>query len=228
MKRSEINAIIRDAESFFAEMRFALPPFASWTADDWRTKGEECAEIADNSLGWDITDFGSGDFSRVGLLLITIRNGSLDNPLYPKPYAEKIMIVGENQVTPTHFHWSKQEDIINRGGGELAVRLYNSDENEALSDTDVVVSLDGVKTTLKAGSLIYLKPGESITMTRGLYHSFWGREGCGKVLVGEVSKTNDDNTDNRFLESTGRFPAIDEDEPPYRLLCNEYRKYMKK
>ena len=138
MKRSEINAIIRDAESFFAEMRFALPPFASWTADDWRTKGEECAEIADNSLGWDITDFGSGDFSRIGLLLITIRNGSLDNPLYPKSYAEKIMIVGENQVTPTHFHWSKQEDIINRGGVRcIAVSIWDDLQLEqAQADID--------------------------------------------------------------------------------------------
>ena len=31
-----------------------------------------------------------------------------------------------------------------------------------------------------------------------------------------------DNTDNRFNPPVGRFPAIEEDEPPYRLLCNEY------
>ena len=227
MKRSEINEIIRGAEDFFREMRFALPPFAGWTPDEWKTKGGECAEIADNALGWDITDFGSGDFLKIGLLLVTIRNGSLDDPAYPKPYAEKIMIVGEDQVTPMHFHWSKQEDIINRGGGELVVKLYNSDENEGLADTDVVVSLDGVKTALPAGSVICLKTGESITMTQGLYHSFWGRPGLGRVLVGEVSKTNNDSVDNRFLEPVGRFPEIDEDEPAYRLLCNEYRKYMK-
>jgi D-lyxose ketol-isomerase len=33
---------------------------------------------------------------------------------------------------------------------------------------------------------------------------------------------NDDNTDNFFLEELGRFPAIEEDEPAYRLLCTEY------
>ena len=42
------------------------------------------------------------------------------------------------------------------------------------------------------------------------------------MLLGEVSQCNDDNTDNRFYEQLGRFPAIEEDEPPYRLLCNEY------
>ena len=44
----------------------------------------------------------------------------------------------------------------------------------------------------------------------------------GPVLLGEVSQCNDDNTDNRFNPPMGRFPAIEEDEPPYRLLCNEY------
>ena len=39
---------------------------------------------------------------------------------------------------------------------------------------------------------------------------------------GEVSMCNDDNCDNRFYEPLGRFPTIEEDEPPYRLLCNEY------
>ena len=44
----------------------------------------------------------------------------------------------------------------------------------------------------------------------------------GAVLLGEVSQCNDDNTDNRFNPPVGRFPKIEEDEPPYRLLCNEY------
>jgi ABC-type sugar transport system, auxiliary component len=42
------------------------------------------------------------------------------------------------------------------------------------------------------------------------------------VLIGEVSQTNDDNTDNRFYEPLTRFSSVEEDEAPYRLLCNEY------
>ena len=61
-----------------------------------------------------------------------------------------------------------------------------------------------------------------MTYTQYLYHKFWGKEGCGDVIVGEVSMCNDDNTDNRFYDVPGRFPAIEEDEPAYRLLCNEY------
>ena len=33
---------------------------------------------------------------------------------------------------------------------------------------------------------------------------------------------NDDENDNRFYEKLGRFPEVEEDEPPYRLVCTEY------
>ena len=55
-----------------------------------------------------------------------------------------------------------------------------------------------------------------------MYHDFAVEEGTGPVLLGEVSQCNDDNTDNRFNPTVGRFPKIEEDEEPYRLLCNEY------
>ncbi|MDR1271565.1 MAG: D-lyxose/D-mannose family sugar isomerase [Clostridiales Family XIII bacterium] len=222
MKRSEINACIKDAEAFMAERRFALPPFASWTPEDWTRKGQECDEIRDNMLGWDITDYGLGRFDEIGLVLITLRNGNQNNAGYEKPYAEKILISRENQICPMHYHIFKMEDIINRGGGVLVMKLYNAGEDGRLSGTDVVAVCDGVRRDFQAGSEIELPPGESITLTTGLYHAFWAKQGHGPVLVGEVSKCNDDNTDNVFLESMGRFPAIDEDEAPYRLLVNEY------
>ena len=223
MKRSEINAAIRDALKLFAEYRISLPPFVLWTPEEWKEKGSETAEIRDNMLGWDITDFGQGDFSKIGLLLITLRNGNQKHPeRYPKPYAEKLMVVRENQVTPTHFHWNKMEDIINKGGGNLMVKLYNATEDGGLDDTDVTVALDGVLHTFPAGHVVRLEPGQSVTMTQGLYHRFWGEEGKGTVLVGEVSMCNDDAADNRFYDPVGRFPQIEEDEPPLHLLCNEY------
>ncbi len=221
MKRSEINAIIRKAEAFIAQYRFALPPFAGWTPEDWKTKGAECDEIRDNMLGWDITDYGLGSFGTVGLVLVTIRNGNQNNPKYHKPYAEKLLISEEDQVCPMHFHWNKMEDIINRGGGVMVMKLYNATEDEQLADTDVSVVCDGVRQTVPAGTELELLPGQSVTLERRMYHAFWAKKGHGPVLIGEVSQTNDDNTDNRFYEEMGRFPAIEEDEAPYRLLCNE-------
>ena len=220
MKRSEINNIMKDAVAFLDKMNFKLPPFAFWSPEEWAEKGTEYDEIRDNMLGWDITDFGSGDFSKVGLFMFTLRNGNFSDDKYIKPYAEKVLIVEEGQITPCHFHWSKMEDIINRGGGALVVEVYNSTKDEQLDTTDVDIYMDGRHFTVPAGSHVRVKPGESISIQQGMYHKFWA-EG-GKALIGEVSKVNDDRVDNRFYEPTGRFPEIDEDEPALYLLGNEY------
>jgi len=227
VKRSEINAIMQNADEFIRGQGFLLPPFAYWTPEEWQTKGEEAQEIVANQLGWDITDFGLGKFESCGLFLFTVRNGHPDNlkTMQGKLYAEKIMVVGEDQVTPLHFHWNKTEDIINRGGGKLVMKLYNATEDDELADTDVQVSMDGVRRTFEAGERVVLSPGESITLpTRG-YHVFWGEES--RVLVGEISVVNDDNLDNRFYNAVGRFPEIEEDEPPHHLLVNDYTAWTK-
>lgn len=225
MKRSEINKLIRDAIAFFDRHQFKLPPFAYWTPQDWKGIGEEAAEIRDNMLGWDITDFGSGQFKQTGLFLFTLRNGNpSEKQKYPKTYAEKIMIVREEQITPYHFHWQKMEDIINRGGGNLILRLYPSTEDGRLGDGEMVVHLDGVTRTIMAGDTVELQPGESITLLPYQYHSFWAEKGNGPVLTGEVSHVNDDNQDNRFLDPLQRFSDIEEDEAPLHYLVSDYTK----
>ncbi len=223
MKRSEINAVIKRFEKLLEEHRFELPPFCKWTPEEWQTKGHEYDEIRDNMLGWDVTDYGMGDFGHLGLALITIRNGNVHNPKYTKTYAEKIIMCDSGQVSPMHFHWHKMEDIINRGGNDIHFTLYNATEDEQLADTPVKIFSDGRCYTVPAGETVVLKPGQSLSLYPYYYHEFVIREG-GPVLIGEVSMCNDDNTDNRFLNPLGRFPTIEEDEPPYRLLCNEYPK----
>jgi D-lyxose ketol-isomerase len=224
MKRSDINQLISQAESFFERMQFRLPAWAHWNPGDWKSKKSICAEIVSNGLGWDITDFGVNDFYRKGLLLFTIRNG---NPVTDKkPYAEKIMIVREKQLTPMHFHFSKMEDIINRGGGRLVIRLYGSTEEGHFSERAVQVAIDGMLTTVSPGGSVCLAPGESICLEPGVYHEFFTEPGSGDVLVGEVSAVNDDIHDNRFYEDIGRFPTILEDKTPYRLLVQDYKQYL--
>jgi len=223
MKRSAINAFIREAKELFRQAKFNLPPFAFWGPNDWAKKGSEADEIRDNALGWDITDFGSGHFESCGLLLFTLRNGNYRNPaFYPKRYAEKLMIVKQGQVTPMHFHWSKREDIINRAGGNLVLELYKSTNNEQLSKESFYISIDGVRKNCHPSERIILTPGESICLEPYIYHTFYGEQGKGTVVVGEVSDVNDDAKDNRFLKPAGRFPTIEEDEEPIHLLCTEY------
>lgn len=222
MKRSEINAILKETIDFLDKMNFKLPPFAYFSPEEWKTKGHEYDEIRKSMLGWDITDYGHGDYEKIGLFLFTIRNGNLKDKNNKKAYAEKLLISKEKQYSPMHFHWNKMEDIINRGGGNLMIEVYNATEDEQLADTPVTVTIDGCEKTVPAGTILRLTPGESITLPPYQYHAFWGEEGHGTVLIGEVSMVNDDNTDNRFLETQGRFPSIEEDEAPLYLLCNEY------
>src|ERR1044072_1630176 len=86
MKRSEINALIRDASACFAARGWALPP-------------EPC---------WDVTDFGLGDWQTHGLVLVNLA----EEP----EYCEKLMYAKGGMCTPAHFHKSKKEDIICRWG----------------------------------------------------------------------------------------------------------------
>ena len=218
MKRREINAIIREAKAFFDAHQFHLPEWVNWTPEEWATKGDECQEIWHNELGWDVTDFAKGDFDKEGLTLVTIRNGNVkrDN----KTYCEKIMYVREGQITPTHFHWRKMEDIIHRGGGDFCIKLWKADAEEQPMDVPCSVQIDGVTTVVPAGEVLRLKPGQSISFEPYMYHQFWSENG--PSMIGEVSTVNDDAADNRFLESPGRYPHIDEDEPKAFLLCNEY------
>ncbi|HVW68635.1 MAG TPA: D-lyxose/D-mannose family sugar isomerase [Steroidobacteraceae bacterium] len=223
MKRSEINDLIDRAIELLHGHDIRLPEFAYWTPQEWGSKGAECDEIRACKLGWDITDFGSGDFERVGLVVFTVRNGHPARAPYTrKTYAEKILIVRENQHTPMHHHVRKSEDIICRCGGNLLCRVYNRAAGGELSETPVDISLDGVRHQVAAGHAFRLRPGTSITLTPCIYHEFWAEPGSGTAIVGEVSSVNDDDLDNSFLQPVGRFPAIDEDVAPTHKLCTEY------
>ena len=223
MKRSEINREIRAAEEFFAMHNFKLPKFAAWSMSDWEKQDkDEISEIFDCNLGWDITDFGRGDFRNYGLMLFTIRNGITGSEKYPKKYAEKIMISRSNQITLMHCHVLKTEDIINRGGGRLVFELFNRKGNAVeLDDTPVKVSRDGEELIVPAGEKLFLEPGESILLERNIFHKFYAEEGS-DVLIGEVSAVNDDHHDNVFYGNQARFPEIIEDEEPYRYLVSDY------
>jgi len=225
MRRSEINGLIEHAKHVLRENGFRLPAFAFWTPGDWRNKGAECDEIRDCKLGWDVTDFGSGAFADVGLVVFTIRNGHRTIERYRRTiYCEKILVVREGQRTPMHCHALKQEDIICRSGGNLVCQVYNRGADGRLDDNEVTISLDSVTRRAPAGHRYVLRPGESIRLTPFVFHEFYAEPGSGTSVVGEVSTVNDDAGDNIFLHALGRFPEIIEDEEPTHLLCTEYQR----
>ena len=174
-------------------------------------------------LGWDVSDFGLDTFDKFGGVFFTIRNGDIKDNNIGTPYAEKMIFLKEGQYLPTHFHFKKTEDIVNRNGGILAVKLYNAVDEKTLDHVnDVTVYMDGIRSTVKAGKTFFIKPGNSLTIKPYVYHMFGAAEGYGDLIAGEVSSTNDDNVDNNFIEDISRYITIEEDEPTVYPLCNEY------
>jgi D-lyxose ketol-isomerase len=228
MKRSTINQAIETAKQAFAAVGFSLPPFAFWTCEDWKGKGPECDEIRLCMLGWDVTDFGQGRFNELGRTLFTLRNGSSEFGS-GKDYAEKLILDPEEQKPPLHFHRHKMEDIVNRGGGNILIRLYESTSDGQCSAAPFNIQTDGQTRRLSPGDIIRLEPGQSVCIPPGIIHQFWGERGTGVAIdgvrytvSGEVSRVCDDWNDNCWLEPCERFCSIQEDAAARHYLVHEY------
>ncbi len=182
MKRSEINALVREATACFGAHGWALPP----------------------EPRWDVTDFGLGDWRRHGLVLVNLA----EEP----EYCEKLMYARRGMATPAHWHRVKKEDIIARWG-ELSVQLWGDEPS-------ISVQINGKSLVVASGDRIVLNAGERITLVPGLVHAFEPvSEAC---IIGEVSTANDDQNDNYFQNpAIGRFPGIEEDEPPLVRLVSD-------
>ena len=226
MKRSEINAAIVWTKELLEKNNIHLPRTAYWDMDKWAENKDAIGTIQRVMLGWDITDFGTNKFSEIGAVLYTVRNGDMKDASVGVPYCEKYIVMKEGQRLPKHYHLAKTEDIINRVGGVMSVFLWNTDEEGRELDTDVTVYMDGIRCTYKAGEEILVYPGNSISLAPHMAHIFGPKAGYGDAIIGEVSKVNDDNTDNYWLENTYRFSEIEEDEPVLHPLCNEYAKLI--
>lgn len=227
MKRSRINDIIANADDMMRSYGFTLPPFAYWTPGDFVDRKDAAKNVIDARCGWDITDYGAGNYDKMGLFLFTLRNGRLSDLQRGGGmcYAEKLLISRKDQLSPMHTHVIKAEDIINRGGATLVVELFGSDaQGQFAEDQGGTVFCDGIRHDFAAGEKLRLAPGESVTLMPGDWHAFWGDGG--DVLIGEVSTVNDDETDNLFREPIGRFANIEEDVDPTHLLVSDYRTWL--
>lgn len=229
MKRSRVNDIMREADEFIRSFGYILPPFAYWTTDQFRANRDIARNIVGAGLGWDITDYGLGDYLDTGLFLFTVRNGNEADLKKGSGmlYAEKAMISRKDQYSPMHRHNLKAEDIINRGGGTLIIELFGDTNGECDREKGTVVYTDGIRRELEPGHKLKLAPGESVTLLPNEHwHAFWG-EG-GDVFVGEVSTVNDDSLDNVFEDPRiSRFGGIEEDEAPLHLLVSDYATWLK-
>lgn len=189
MKRSEINNAYSEAKIFFESNGWTILP----------------------DFKWDVTDFGLGNFSKSGLVLINL----CEEP----EYCEKLMYARKDMLTPAHFHKIKKEDIICRKG-ELEIQLWNKGANPA-DNGSFEMKINGKFQQITSGQKIVLKSGERITIQTHIWHAF--KPISDECIIGEVSTANDDANDNYFDNTNiGRYPEIMEDEKPLiRLLSDK-------
>ena len=160
---------------------------------------------------WDITDFGLGNFDHYGRTLINLA----EDP----EYCEKLMYAHIGQITPAHTHRQKKEDIICRVG-TLQVELWPTVPRQSTKGDLMEVKVNGQPHPVRVGTPLRLPAGERVTLTPGIYHSFSALSA--ECIIGEVSTANDDKADNIFADpNIGRFPEIEEDEPPLVRLIGE-------
>lgn len=219
MKRSAINQAMRDAEATFAAHGVVPPPWARWTPAEWAGSPERARFCAAHQMGWGLSDFGSGDFGRRGIVLLVCRNGIWRQP-GSRRYAEKLIVMRDGQEAPYHYHRTKTEDIAVRAGGCLALDLVDVDDAGVPLEAPVRALVDGEVRIVPPRTPVVLRPGESLTLPPLQAHRFYGWPGTGTVLAGEISEVNDDLSDNYFLEPFGPMP-IEEDEPADHPLWTE-------
>lgn len=224
MKRSTIDDGIDWAIDSCDRLHVSLPSFARWTPEEWTARESQTEFMRAVAMGWDVTDYGTGDFDHTGCVLLTIRNGQPDRPETGRVYCEKYLIMKQGQLLPCHFHYFKSEDIINRTGGILRVQVWNStpsfDGYRKDFKGDVHVMIDGLPITVAAGGHVDIKPGNSIYITPYLYHEF---EAVGDdLIIGEVSRCNDDAHDNHFNPPCN-LQKIEEDQTARHQLCGGYQ-----
>jgi hypothetical protein len=233
VKRSEINESIQLAQDVFEAHRFALPKWAYWSPANWEHCGPEVLEIKSCMLGWHVTDFGLNRFPQQGVVQFTLRNCPIDRrksrpappPFQVKPYSEKIMLLQKLQTFPFHFLQTRTKDLINRGGGDLLVQIHRLKAQQELDEESrAPVSINGISYNLKAGGVVRLAPGDSITTPPRFCHKFWAEKAS--CLVGEVSTSHSDPVGHAFVEEAAWFIAVEEDEAPLFLMCNEYPELM--
>jgi D-lyxose ketol-isomerase len=159
---------------------------------------------------WDITDFGLGDWRRYGLVLVNLA----EEP----EYCEKLMYAQKGMTTPAHAHGKKKEDIICRWG-KLAVQVW-AGEPAASANKPLSIPVNQEERVVSSGTIIELDAGSRVTLVPGVYHEFYPVSD--ECIIGEVSTANDDLHDNFFVNPrVGRYPGIEEDEPPILRLISE-------
>ncbi|PYE85656.1 D-lyxose/D-mannose family sugar isomerase [Pseudoroseicyclus aestuarii] len=225
MRRSRINTVMAEAAEVVRSQGLHLPPWAWWSPAEFMARRDSARGVIEAGCGWEVTDYGTGDFDRSGLVLFTLRNVTPADRAQGTGYAERLLVSRQDQLSPMRSHTHGAGDIINRGGAALVVELYGSDDRGGFAKgRGGRVLRDGIACDFAPGDRIRLQPGESLTLRPGDWHAFWG-EG-GSVLIGTVSTAGDTAGDTLFRDEIGPFGPVEEDASPEHLLVSDYRSWL--
>ncbi len=221
MKRSAVNETIAWAIDTAKRYGVGLPPFASWTPEQFGKLNQK-EEAIRASLGWIVVDFGQGDFLKCGLTILVLSAPTVDSkgcPITdseklgypPRFFSRKLLFLKAGQSEPHHYHREKKEKEVSLlAGGPIEFQLAWSTEDSSLSNSDVIVRVDGICHTTTTKDWLKLMPGQTISLSAGLSHVF--RALGNDVILQETSTSNNDKTDNYFPLTAIKGNPIEEDE----------------
>lgn len=231
LKRSFINEKFRQAIEAVKRSGYPVPEYMMWSPEDWATKSREYQEIVDCQMGWDITDFGSGDFGKDGLVTFNPLNGKYGDARYVRPYGERLCFSwpGSNGG-PLHYHRGKMEDLQNWSEGSMYVRHWNvTPYGERDFDSMVMVRIDGRRYMVKPGEIIEVKHHQRICSMPFIAHEGVAVDDVPydpDALPGfcvELSSVVNDRVDNIYFEPWRKWDVdVIEDEPAQFCRVNEY------
>ncbi len=196
MIRPDIENLIDEALVYFKARSISLlPPNATWDVRQWtdffQRNPDRLDYFSENGIGWDVSDFGLGDFEKYGGVFYTVHNNTYSSLPSGFRMAEKWILRNEGQGAPAHYHKIKSEYTTNFGPGNLEVTIGGIFLDGTIDSTSMVsVEVDHLSDNYTPGDKILLKLGSYIFLPAGTIHSFKVYED--RSIVHEVSSANDD------------------------------------
>jgi len=186
MKRSDVNRAIRETLAFIVASGYqaVLPVKATFNLADWynlhfhdTANHDEMGHIVQANLGWDVTNFGFGDFNNWGRVLYTLENRSKD--YYPdQTFSLKLLNSRPGQKAPMHYHEFKRE-VIKVLVGQVIMdlcKITGEGRGEGQLDrySDNWIRRNDERVMIPADTEVVLNPQETLYLQREHGHSFWG------------------------------------------------------
>ena len=118
-------------------------PLAHWTAEDFAKAAATARYLRDHQMGRDVTDFGCGTFP--GAASPSSACATAFRATQQQALCGEALDRRRGTGDADDRHRVKMEDIINRAGGVLMLEFAHADTGGNVTNTPVVVHVDGAR-----------------------------------------------------------------------------------